>query len=100
MILHLKPKIISFMAKTCTAQKMKSFIKDFFSKCDQIRSSIFNEKLQFLASYSLLKLIFNTRFSIFSLLFSLYINIVANKRIRNTHFNIFYRNIFLLTNVK
>ena len=61
---------------------------------------IFNGKLQFLASYSLLKLIFNTTFSIFSLLFSLYINIVANKRIRNTHFNIFYRNILLLTNVK
>ena len=38
MILHLKPKIISVMAKTCTTQKMKSFIKDFFSKCDQIPS--------------------------------------------------------------
>ena len=26
----------SHASKTCTAQKMKFFVKDFFSKCDQI----------------------------------------------------------------
>ena len=45
----------------CTAQKMKFRIKDFFSKCDQIRSAadlvtfteeIFNAKLHFLCSAS------------------------------------------------
>ena len=35
-----------------TAQKMKFFIKDFFSKCDQITSTekILNGKLNFLCS--------------------------------------------------
>ena len=28
------------MGKPCTAQKMKFFIKDFFSKCDQIRREL------------------------------------------------------------
>ena len=40
-----------------TAQKMKFSIKDFFSKCDQIRAfteKIFNGKLHFLCSAVLL----------------------------------------------
>ena len=42
-------------AKTCTAQKMKFFIKGFFSKCEQIRSftftkEILNVKLHFFCS--------------------------------------------------
>ena len=48
-----------FTWQTCTAQKMRFSIKDFLSRCDQIRKkldlvafaeSILNEKLHFLCS--------------------------------------------------
>ena len=50
----------------CTAQKMKFFIKDFFSKCDQIRSFLKKEilygKLHFLCSGECLLLFIQEKF--------------------------------------
>ena len=31
------PQIFDYFCKSCTAQKMNFSIKNFFSKCDQIR---------------------------------------------------------------
>ena len=48
---NLNIQIFFVIAITTTAQKMKFSIKDFFSKCDQIRTfteEIFNKKLRFL----------------------------------------------------
>ena len=58
-------RVASDSPKTCTAQKMKFCMKDFFSKCDQIRrklrilvtltEEILNGKLHFLCRHSILK---------------------------------------------
>ena len=42
--------ILFQLSRTCTSQKMNFSIKDFFSKCDQIRSYLLNGKLHFLRS--------------------------------------------------
>ena len=53
---NLFTKVISQNVVYYTAQKMKFSIKDFFSKCDQIRrkltEEILNGKLHFLCSVS------------------------------------------------